>query len=124
MKKLLVVLVSLSLVSNGSLYSMTKIKKTTQRGVAKVRQFGTNVAAKTRRHWHCITNPKKNKCTREEFKKARKWLIYTPVTVIELALLAAGIVVGKEIIFNQAKFAEYEEKWGESHFVTDLPKLP
>ncbi len=77
MKKLLVVLVSLSLISNGSLYSMTKIKESFK---------------KTRKHWQCITKPKKNKCTPEERKKARKWLIYTPTAIVVSLLFAAGIV--------------------------------
>ncbi len=103
MKKLLVVLVSISLVSNGSLYSMTKIKKITQRGVAKVGQFGTNVAAKTRRHWRCLTNPAKHGCSAEERKKARKWLIYTPTAIVVSLLVTAGIVATRPHV-DQMKF--------------------
>ncbi len=123
MKKLLAVLVSLSLVSNGSLYSMTRIKETTKRGVARVGQFGTDVAAKTRRYWRCLTTPAKHVCSAEERKKARKWLIYTPTAIIASLLIAAGIVatgalvaqmkeedIGTFIINAHKKFTkEYQE---------------
>ena len=96
MKKLLVVLVSLSLVSNGSLYSMTKIKESFK---------------KTRKHWQCITKPKKNKCTPEERKKARKWLIYTPTAIVVSLLFAAGIVAtGAYVAKKKGESPETEEE--------------
>ena len=102
MKKLLVVLVSLSLISNGSLYSMAEFKKSLK---------------KTRRHWQCITKPKKNKCTLEERQKARKWLLKTSSIGIVSLLGPAGMVVTKASVAYLKKkarkeLAEEEQKKG------------
>ncbi len=92
MKKLLVVLVSLSLVSNGSLYSMARFKESAKEKVSKVG-----------RHWRCLTKPKEFGCSAEERKKARKWLIYTPTAVIVSLLAAAGIVATSAYIAQKKK---------------------
>ncbi len=84
MKKLLAVLISLSLVSNGSLYSMARFKESAKGRVSKVGRL-----------WHCLTKPVTSGCSAEERKKARKWLIYTPTAVVVSLLVAAGIVASR-----------------------------
>ena len=123
MKKLLAVLISLSLVSNGSLYSMTKIKETTKRGVSKIGQFGMDVAAKTLRYWRCLTKPDTYGCSLEERKKARKWFIHTPTAIVVSLLAAAGIfVIGDTIAQAQTEILEAIEERSRELIAQTLQK--
>ena len=98
---------------------MEKIKETTQRGVAKVGQFGTDVAAKTRRYWRCLTKLDKYGCSAEERQKARKWLIYTPTAIVVSLLTAAGIAAGAYIVQKKKE----EEDPETTQKITDLTQL-